>query len=96
MLGMFTYRYGNVRAATPSLAGGMAVRRSESGRWFSAASLAMAFVSLAVAPGVFGPLGILMGMAAVVKGERYLGMLGVVASAVLAVTGYYTAGALVD
>ena len=56
----------------------------------------MAFVSLAVALGVFGPLGILMGMAAVVKGERYLGMLGVVASAVQAVTGYYTAGALVD
>ena len=68
------------------------MRRSKSGRWFSAASLAMAFVSLAVALGVFGPLGILMGMAAVVKRERYLGMLGVVASAVLAVTGLHRGG----
>ncbi len=56
----------------------------------------MALVSLAIAPGVFGALGILMGMVAVVKGERYLGMLGVVASAVLAVTGYYIAGVLVS
>jgi len=55
----------------------------------------MALVSLAVAPGVFGTLGIFLGMAAVVKGERYLGMLGVVTSAVLAVTGYYIAGALI-
>ena len=51
--------------------------------------------TLAVAPAVFGPLGILMGMAAVSKGERYLGMLGLTASAVLAVTGYYIAGALI-
>ena len=70
--------------------------RSKSGRWFVGASLAMALVSLAVAPGVFGTLGILMGMTAVVKGERFLGMLGVVASAVLAVTGYYIAGAMVS
>ncbi len=38
---------------------------------------------------------ILMGMAAVSKGERYLGMLGLTASAILAVTGYYIAGALI-
>ncbi len=35
-------------------------------------------------------------MAAVVKGERYLEMLGVVASAVYAITGYYIAGGLVS
>ena len=50
---------------------------------------------MAVAPAVFGPLGILMGMAAVSKGERYLGMLGLTASAALTVTGYYIAGALI-
>ncbi len=80
----------------PGLTRRTAVRRSKSGRLFFGASLAMALVSLAVAPGVFGALGILMGMAAVVKGERYLGMLGVVASAVFAVTGYYIAGALIS
>ena len=53
-------------------------------------------MSLAFAPGVFGTLGIIMGMIAVVKGERYLGMLGVIASAVLAFTGYYIAGALIS
>ena len=71
------------------------MHRSKSGRWFSAVSIVLALMSLAVAPGVFGTLGILMGMAAVVKGERYLGLLGVVASAVLAFTGYYIAGAMI-
>ena len=93
---MNTYRFGNIQTAMPGLARRTTVHRSKSGRWLSAASLAMAMVSLAVAPAVFGTLGILMGMAAVVKGERYLGMLGVVASAVFAVTGYYIAGALVS
>ena len=96
MLGISAYCFGNVWAAMPGFTRGMQARRSKSGRWFSAASLAMAFVSLAVAPGVFGTLGILMGMAAVAKGDRYLGILGVVASAVFAVTGYYIAGALVN
>ena len=67
----------------------------KSGRRFAAASMALALVALAVAPVVFGPLGILMGMVAVSKGERYLGMLGLTAGAVLAVTGYYVAGALI-
>lgn len=67
----------------------------KSGRRFAAASMALALVALAVAPVVFGPLGILMGMVAVSKGERYLGMLGLTASAVLAVTGYYVAGPLI-
>ena len=72
------------------------MHQSKTGRWFSAASMVMALVSLAVAPAVFGPLGVLMGIAAVAKGDRYLGMLGVTASAVLSVTGYYLAGALLN
>lgn len=64
------------------------------GRWFSAISFAMALVSLAVAPVVFGPLGILAGIAAVAKENRLGGMLGVIASVLLAVTGYYLTGAL--
>ena len=58
--------------------------------------MAMALASLAVAPVVFGPLGILMGIIAVAKGDRYLGMLGLTASAALSVTGYYLAGALLS
>ena len=76
MLGIITYRFGNVQASTPGVARRTVVHRSKSGRWFFGARLAMALVSLAVAPGVFGTFGILMGMAAVLKGERYLGMLG--------------------
>ncbi|MCH7736021.1 MAG: hypothetical protein IH872_01335 [Chloroflexi bacterium] len=72
------------------------MRKSKSGRWFAAGSMVLALASLAVAPVVFGPLGILMGMVAVAKGERWLGMLGVTASATLAVTGYYIAGALLS
>ena len=92
MIGNNPYSFGNVQAETLSLARKTTVRQSKSGRWFSAASTTMALVLLAIAPGVFGTLGILVGMAAVVKGERYLEMLGVVASAVLAITGYYIAG----
>lgn len=72
------------------------MHQSKTGRWFSAVSMVMALASLAVAPAVFGPLGVLMGITAVAKGERYLGMLGVTASAVLSVTGYYLAGALLN
>ena len=66
--------------------------QNKSGRRFAATSMVLALVALAVTPAVFGPLGILM--VAVSKGERYLGMLGLTASAILAVTGYYIAGAL--
>ena len=72
------------------------MRQKKTGRWFSTVSMAMALASLAVAPVVFGPLGILMGIIAVAKGDRYLGMLGLMASASLSVTGYYIAGALVN
>ena len=71
-------------------------RWNRAGRWSGSISLVMALVSLAVAPAVFGPLGIVLGIIAVAKGERYLGMLGVAASAALAVTGYYLAGALLN
>ena len=50
--------------------------QNKSGRRFAAASMVLALVALAVTPAVFGPLGILMGMVVVSKGERYLGMLG--------------------
>ena len=73
-----------------------AVREGNNGRRFSTISMALALASLAVAPVVLGPLGILMGTIAVGKGDRFLGMLGLTTSAVLGVTGYYIAGALVD
>ena len=69
--------------------------QNKSGRRFAAASMVLALVALAVAPVVFGPLGILMGMVAVSKGERYLGMSGLAASTVLTVIGYYIARALI-
>ncbi len=72
------------------------VHQNQTGRRFSMISMVMALASLVVAPAVFGPLGVLMGIAAVAKGDRYLGMLGVTASAVLSVTGYYLAGALLN
>ena len=70
------------------------MRGNNTGRRFSIISLVLALASLAVAPVILGPLGILMGTIAVVKDDRLLGMLGLTASAVLGVTGYYLAGAL--
>ena len=64
------------------------------GRWFGVASLFIALISLAVAPLIFGVLGIAAGMIAVAKGNQYLGMLGIVSSAVLSFTGYYFAATL--
>ena len=72
------------------------MHRSKPSRWFSAISIVMALASLAVAPIVLGPLGIVMGTITVGRGDRYLGMMGLTASAVLGVTGYYLAGALLD
>ena len=66
------------------------------GRRFSAISIVLALASVAIAPVVLGPLGILMGIIAVGKGDRYPGMLGVIASAALGVTGYYLAGAFIN
>ena len=69
---------------------------TKTGRRFSIISMVLAVASIAVAPVILGPLGILMGAAAVAKGDRHLGMLGVTASAALGVTGYYLAGALIN
>ena len=52
-------------------------RRINTGRRFIIISMGLALASLAVAPAVLGPLGILMGTTAVAKGDRYLGMLAV-------------------
>jgi hypothetical protein len=92
---VLTYQIGKVEAFAVNTRRRLSVPLRKSGGWFAAVSMILALVALAVAPVVFGPLGILMGMVAVYKGERYLGMLGLTASAVLAVTGYYIAGALI-
>ncbi len=72
------------------------MRGNKPGRRFSIVSLGLALASLAVAPVILGPLGILMGTIAVAKDDRLLGMLGLTASAVLGVTGFYLAGALLS
>ena len=51
--------------------------------------------ALAVAPVVFGPLGVIAGMVAVWKGDVWWGAAGVSGSAVAAVVGYYWAAELV-
>jgi hypothetical protein len=71
-----------------------AVGSNKPSRRFAIGSIILAALSLLVAPGICAVLGILLGMVAISKGDRYLGMLGVVASAVLGFTGYYIAGAL--
>ncbi|MDE0822978.1 MAG: hypothetical protein OSB07_03265 [Dehalococcoidia bacterium] len=55
----------------------------------------MAVISVAVAPLIFGVLGIAAGMIAVANGSQYLGMLGVISSAVLGFSGYYFAANLI-
>ena len=72
------------------------VPQRKPGRWFSAVSIVAALASLAVAPVLLGPLGVLMGMVAVAKGDRIFGMVGITASAALSVTGYYLAVTLLD
>ncbi len=64
------------------------------GRRFAVSSMVFAMLSLIVSPGICAVLGILLGMVASAKGDRYPGMLGVVASAGLGFTGYYIAGVL--
>ena len=96
MIGINSYSFGNMQAETLSLARKTTVRQSKSGRWFSAASTTMALVLLAIAPGVFGTLGILVGMAAVAKGERYLGMVGDSRQRRVGRNWYYIAGVLVS
>ena len=65
------------------------VREVWAGRWFRAFSLVIAVASLAVAPVIPGPLGILTGIIAVCKGDQIWGMVGVTASAALGITRYF-------
>ena len=58
------------------------------GRRWAIVSLVCTAISLAVAPVVFGPLGVVAGMVAVWKGDHWWGAAGVSGSAVAAVTGY--------
>ena len=61
--------------------------KTNQGRKWVLASLVCAALSLAVAPVVFGPLGVVAGSVAVSKGARWLGAAGVSGSAVAAVVG---------
>ena len=61
------------------------------GRRWVISSLVLAALSLAVAPVVFGPLGVVVGGVAVWKGARWWGTAGVSASFVAAVVGFYLA-----
>jgi|GEM_PF-559741 hypothetical protein len=71
------------------------VFKNKSGRWFGIDSLFMALISVAVTPLIFGVLGIAAGMITVANGSQYLGMLGVISSAVLGFSGYYFAANLI-
>lgn len=61
------------------------------GRRWAIGSLVCATLALAVAPVVFGTLGVIAGTVAVAKGARWRGSVGVSASAVAAVISYYLA-----
>ena len=65
------------------------------GRRWVIGSLVCATLALAVAPVVFGTLGVIAGTVAVAKGARWRGTVGVSASAVAAVIGFYLAAGLV-
>ena len=68
---------------------------SKPGRMWARASLIGAVLALAVAPVVFGPLGIVASMVAFWKGARWWGAAGVSGSAVAAVVGYYMADSVI-
>ncbi len=59
------------------------------GRRWVIASLVCAILSLAFAPVVFGPLGVVAGAVAVWKGARWWGTAGVSGSAVAGLVGSY-------
>ena len=64
-----------------------------SGRRWVITSLVCAALSLGSVPVVFGPLGIIAGVAAVAKGARWYGTVGIVASFVAAgISLYWDAG----
>ena len=59
------------------------------GRRWVIGSLVFAAMSLAFAPVVFGPLGVIAGSVAVWKGAKWRGTAGVSASFMAAVVGFY-------
>ena len=68
--------------------------KTVNGRRPAIASLVCAALALAVAPAMFGPLGVIAGMVAVWKGDVWWGAAGVSGSAVAAVVGYWWAEGL--
>lgn len=64
------------------------------GRRWVLYSVVCAFLSLGVAPVVFGSLGVVAGTVAVWKGAKWCGTAGVSASFVAAVTAFYVAARL--
>ncbi len=64
------------------------------GRRWVIGSLLRAALALVIAPVVFGPLGMLAGVVAVVNGARLWGTAGVSASLVAIVTSFYLTGGL--
>ena len=65
--------------------------------WFkwAIASLVCAFIALAVAPLVFGLVGVVAGTVAVADGERWWGAAGVTASGGALIVSFYLAAGLV-
>lgn len=64
------------------------------GRKWAIASLICALITLAVAPLIFGVVGMVAGMMAVVDGERWWGATGVTASGGALVLSFYIAPGL--
>ena len=67
----------------------------KAGRLWARASLICAVWSLFIAPAVLGPIGVVAGMVAVAKGDKWWGGLGVSGNAAASVTGYLWAGGLI-
>ena len=65
------------------------------GRRWVISSLVYAALSLAFAPVVFAPLGVVAGTVAVWKGARWWGTAGLTGSAMAGVLGYFLAAGLV-
>jgi hypothetical protein len=55
------------------------------GRTYSILSLVFAGLSLIVLPIIFGPIGVIFGVIATIKGDKKLGITGIILSVVLAV-----------
>ena len=58
------------------------------GKIFGILSIVFAGLSLLILPIIFGPLGIIMAVIALVKGEKKLGIIGLILSIVLSILGF--------